>query len=103
MNTETTIDITENARGFHVYGEPVICTYGSTIRVYESSAASGPHVWLNVLCDGNILRHQPSGEGTAHLNEEQARALVARLQAWLDEIPSRWEANREHLRPAPNH
>lgn len=24
------------------------------------------------------------------VNEEQARELIARLQAWLDEIPTRW-------------
>lgn len=85
------IEITENQRGFHQYGEPVVCTYGSTIRVYESSAAMGPHVWLNVKCDGVSLHDQPEGEGTAHLNEEQARELIARLQAWVDEIPERWE------------
>jgi hypothetical protein len=80
-----------NDRNFHGYGrEALRCTYNSEIRVYESSAASGPHVWLNIRCDPRVLRDQPPGEGTAHLNEEQARDLVDRLQTWLDEIPSRW-------------
>lgn len=87
------ITITEiGDRGFHQYGEPFLCTYRSRVRVYESSSASGPHVWLNVECDPRVLRDQPSGEGTAHLNEDQARLLVAMLQAWLDEIPERWGA-----------
>lgn len=77
-------------RGFHGYGKPVFCTYNTRIEVYESSAASGPHVWLNLRVDPTSLRDQPSGEGTAHLNESQTRALVARLQTWLDEIPRRW-------------
>lgn len=86
------VKIEENVRGFHIYGEPVICTYGTAVRVYESSSAEGPHVWLNVTVDPRRLKDQPSGEGTAHLNEQQARDVVARLLAWLDEIPSRWGA-----------
>lgn len=88
------IEIAKTNRGFHIYGEPVVCTYGSEIRVYESSAATGPRVWLSVKCDGISLHDQPEGEGTAHLDENQARALIARLQAWVDEIPSRWGRKR---------
>lgn len=84
------VTITTTQRGFHRYGEPVICTYGTKVEVYESSSAEGPHVWLNLECDMENLRSQKAGEGTAHLNEEQARAVIARLQTWLDEIPSRW-------------
>lgn len=73
-------------RGFHQYGEDQHCTYGTRIRVYESSAASGPHVWL-ALYESAPLDMACAG---AHLNETQARELIARLQAWLDEIPSRW-------------
>ena len=80
-----------NDRGFHGYGrEPLRCTYDSEIRVYESSVASDPHVWLNIVCNPRVLRDQPPGEGTAHLNEQQARDLIDRLQTWLDEIPTRW-------------
>jgi hypothetical protein len=76
-------------RGFHGYGEPFKCTYGTEVEVYESSAAINPHVWLKLTQGGSL--HFEDGEGVAHLDEEQARALIARLQAWLDEIPSRWE------------
>lgn len=82
--------VTRGDRGFHGYGGSVVCTYGTTVMVYESSSALGPHVWLNVKVDPLRLTDQPAGEGAAHLNEEQARALVARLQTWIDEIPKRW-------------
>lgn len=78
-------------RGFHGYGEPMRCTYGTEIEVYESSSAEGPHVWLKLRCDPRVLSRQEAGEGTAHLNEAQARDLIARLETWLQEIPSRWE------------
>lgn len=77
-------------RGFHGYGTPLKCTYGTTMKVYESSSAEGPHVWLNVEVNHAVLsRHQP-GEASAHLNKKQAQALINRLQTWIDEIPSRW-------------
>ncbi len=79
-------------RGFHGYGKPMRCTYRTEIEVYESSSASGPHVWLNVKCDPAVLSKQEPGEGTAHLNEKQARALIDRLQTWVDEIPKRWKS-----------
>lgn len=83
--------IERSDRGFHQYGEePVRCTYGTSVEVYESSSAEGPHVWLKLLCDSHVLSNQAAGEGTAHLNEAQAREVIARLQAWVDEIPSRW-------------
>jgi hypothetical protein len=79
-------------RGFHGYGEPFKDGYGTVLDVYESSSAEGPHVWLKV--DGRAWDHAAGPIGTAHLNEEQARALVARLQTWLHEIPSRWGGTR---------
>jgi len=79
--------VSRGDRGFHGYGEEQVCTYGSRIDVYESSAASGPHVWLSVEVS---TPGRTSGAAHAHLNEEQARVLIARLRAWLDEIPARW-------------
>lgn len=77
-------------RGFHTYGKEMRCTYRTRIQVYESSAASGPHLWLKLETDREMLGKQPQGEGTAHLNPKQARMLIDRLQTWLDEIPARW-------------
>lgn len=81
--------------GFHQYGADHICTYGTTISVYESSSAEGPHCWLN-LKNGPELSgpYADPHEGTAHLNPEQARLLIRRLQTWLDEIPRRWGCGR---------
>ncbi|NKR75829.1 hypothetical protein GS492_25135 [Rhodococcus hoagii] len=81
---EDEIPITTTPRGFHVYGDDVVTTYGHKVSVYESSAAESPHVWLAVEPG------ETASLGHAHLNEEQARAVVARLQAWLDAIPARW-------------
>ncbi len=88
--------LTRGDRGLHGYGPPMRCSYGSVIEVYESSSAEGPHVWLKVDASGWLTRersHRNPGDfavGTAHLNEEQARALIDSLQTWLDEIPARW-------------
>ena len=85
------IEITETTRGFHLYGEPFECSYGTQVRVYESSAAMAPHVWLALKVRPDMEQAHTVGEASAHLNRTQAIALVARLTAWLDEIPSRWE------------
>lgn len=80
-------------RGFHGYGEPFTDSYGAEIEVYESSSAEAPHVWLNIVGptgDGRSNASNPPGTATAHLSEDEARALIARLQTWLDEIPTRW-------------
>lgn len=87
------IPITSNSRGFHVYGDRVSTDYGAEVRVYESSAASGPHVWMSVT-PGSV---QPGKDGvvTAHMDVNQTRAVIARLQAWLDEIPTRWASSTD--------
>ena len=82
----TDIEITATSRGFHEYGKEVTCTYGNSVQVYESSSAMGPRVWLRVV---DKLGDKVD-DACAHLNEEQAREVIARLQAWVDEIPSRW-------------
>jgi hypothetical protein len=69
----------ELGRGFHQYGEPFQCTYGTTVDVYESSAAMEPCVWLKLTQGGSL--HFEEGEGVAHLDQEQVLALIARLQA----------------------
>jgi len=76
----------KQGRGFHQYGEPFLDTYDAILDVYESSAASGPHVWLSIE-KGTVDAAQGA---VAHLNPKQAEQLIDRLQAWIDEIPSRW-------------
>lgn len=66
-------------RGFRSVGRPFSCTYGTRIDVYESSAAIGPRLWLNLKCNWT---HEPS-DTSAHLDRRQASLLVMKLQAWL--------------------
>lgn len=82
--------IVRGDRGFLGYGKPSTCTYGTKIEVYESSSAIAPHVWLKLQQDSNVLGEANAGEAVAHLDVKQAKKLIARLQAWLDDIPERW-------------
>ena len=69
-------------RGFHGYGAPMTCTYGTTIEVYQSSSAEGPRVWLS-LVEGRSLDSGP-GRACAHLTPRQAQEVIRRLQTWLE-------------------
>jgi hypothetical protein len=75
------MNVTERGRGLKNYGDPLRCSYGTTIEVYDSSAAESPHVWLKLEA-GNRLPFD-AGQGVAHLSEEQARDLRDRLDLWL--------------------
>lgn len=74
---------TKNARGFDRFDE-FRDTYGSRVRIVESSSAAGPHVWI--FCDENPRDAEPS----PHLDVEQARRVIDALQAFVDEAPARW-------------
>lgn len=79
---DSKVDITTTPRGFHIYGPPIPLEHDGDIRIYESSNAMGPHVWMALHTD------------TVELTPDSARAIVGALQTWLDEIPSRWEVQR---------
>ena len=51
-----------------------------TVRVYESSAAMGPHIWLAVE-DADVTK---PGKGYAHLNLDAATRLRDQL-TWMIE------------------
>lgn len=80
------IELTTNNRGFYVYGSPTPDSYGGEIRVTESSAASKAHVWLVV--DEEIKDNM----AMAHLNVDQAKRVIAQLQAFVDQVPERWSS-----------
>lgn len=64
-------------RGFKQM-EPFTCTYGSHVRVYESSSAESPHIWVNI--DASPWHTEAKeGEGVAHLSLEQAALLRDQL------------------------
>jgi hypothetical protein len=69
-------------RGLVRYGPPLHCTYGTEITVQTSSAAMGRHAWLRLEQDASCLK---SGNASAHLNEQQVRELIRRLQTWLED------------------
>lgn len=76
-------------RGFFLYGgRPIPTTRGQDIRVVESSAASGPHVWLF---------NEPEGSAAPHLSLAQAMALRAALDQFIESVPERWENGQEKL------
>lgn len=54
--------------------QPIPCgtTYGGTVRVYESSSAAAPRLWLHAEL-------RPGEEVTLHLSMDAARALIADL------------------------
>ncbi|WP_341719854.1 hypothetical protein QQG74_09210 [Micromonospora sp. FIMYZ51] len=77
--TRTTTD-----RGFgHL--PPIPSEYGGEIRAYESSAASGPHIWVRATAPANM--NDPTGptvEAPMHLTADNARRLAEQLLALVD-------------------
>lgn len=88
-----------SGRGF-AHWEPVESTYGGEVRVYESSAASGPHIWINVSgechLDGHPKPHPglafglAPGSTSAHLTMRSARDLRDRLTAAIEHSEERF-------------
>lgn len=97
-----------NDRGFLVYGgSPVDTSYGHVIRVQESSAASGPHVWLFIeggpepRPPGVGLRPDRTEPSVApHLSLAQAIEIRDRLTQFIDEVPERWTRGKSLLKKA---
>ena len=82
MNEE--VDVTVTDRGFK-HTTPVPSEYGGQIHVYESSAASAPHIWLSLDYPANL--NEPNGEmleGVAHLTLDSVDELIDRLQYLRD-------------------
>ncbi|HEX5565410.1 MAG TPA: hypothetical protein VFY14_00445 [Streptomyces sp.] len=84
-----------NDRGFLAYaGGPIHTNYGHEIRVQESSAADGPHVWLFISDSPTVANHNP------HLNLDQAIALRAALDQFIEGVPNRWDGGQKMLNEA---
>ncbi|MDB5716481.1 MAG: hypothetical protein JWO15_3878 [Sphingomonadales bacterium] len=82
MSDETSeivpVEPTVTDRGFKRY-EPVESRYGGHIRVYESSLADAPHIWVTSTAPSNL--NDPTGpqvEAPMHLT--LANAVVLRDQ-----------------------
>ncbi|WP_328436933.1 helix-turn-helix domain-containing protein [Streptomyces sp. NBC_00444] len=84
-----------NDRGFLLYGGREIPTsYGHTIRVQESSAASGPHAWMFISDSPVTEGHNP------HLSLDEAIAVHAALGQFIDGVAERWEDGAEMVADA---
>lgn len=73
----------KTSRGFtHLPAIPG--AYGGEVTTYESSAASSPHVWLNVIVpmDTNNPKEGQNVEATLHLSLDNAAKLSEQL-SWL--------------------
>lgn len=75
-------DYTSSDRGFK-HLEPVPSTYAGRVRVYESSAADGPHLWLAITQPVDL--NEPTGpelSTRAHLTAGSAEEVALQL-LWL--------------------
>ena len=64
---------------------PISSVYGGEVEVYESSMASGPHIWLKATCPDNL--NDPQGkqvEAVAHLTIEDAAKLAQQINYLID-------------------
>lgn len=74
------LDYTTTDRGFKRLPE-IPSEYGGRVRVYESSAASGPHVWLAAEAPVNLNEpNGPTHEVPIHLTAENAWKLADQLR-----------------------
>ena len=77
--------MTYSERGFAQY-EPMVCSYGTTVRLAESSAAFVDRVWLfldGLTGPGQANHSSAPGESSAHLTYENAVQLRDQLSAWI--------------------
>lgn len=84
--TQGEVDVIFNDRGFATYGLPLLTAYGHRISVYESSAASAPHMWLS-LSPSDQITSGADDDRAAHLNLNQAIALRDRVDAFIADFP----------------
>ena len=77
-----TPNVTITDRGFQ-HMDPIPGTYGGQVsgqvKVYESSAASGPYVWLTVRSFSNPNTQSDPVEATVHLALAHAECLRNQL------------------------
>jgi hypothetical protein len=86
-------------RGF-AHWPPVGGGYGAEVKVYESSAAAGPHLWVTVAAECHLespVRERPGishgvalGEASAHLDMDGARRVRDQLDAAIRHSEARF-------------
>lgn len=78
----------DTERGFHRYPS-VVTTLGTVLRPQESSAASGPHLWIFHESTGPVA--QGNGPLTLELDAAACAALKSAILTWHGDIPNRWQ------------
>lgn len=75
--------LTLSNRGFK-HMPAIDVAYGGRVSVYESSAADGPHYWLNVVTKKSPgLPHSETIQSTAHVAIDQLRQLAEQIDFML--------------------
>lgn len=69
-------------RGFkHLPSIPSV--FGGGVRVYESSSAEGPRIWLNATCPEDLNNPEgPQVQVVEHLSAHDAKRLAEQIM-WL--------------------
>ena len=61
-------------------------TYGERVTAYESSAADGPHVWINVYTKKDPgMAHSAAIQAAAHMTVDEAWKLAEQLMYLVNE------------------
>lgn len=78
-----TMKVTTSDRGFKSL-EPITDAHGGTVKVYESSAAISPHIWVTI--------EGVEGVSDSCLTLEQAEELINQLRYLID---NHWQKSEE--------
>lgn len=82
MSVQSNIPFEVTDRGFKHY-KPIATHYGHVVRVYESSKAFSPCLWLSV--DGSEAITDPKEQVKAHMTLAQAERLRDTLDAAISQ------------------
>lgn len=75
------LEVTKSDRGFSRLPSIPSAYPGGHVEVFESSAASGPHIWLNATAPRNLNEPEgPKFTAPIHLTAEDAWKLADQLR-----------------------
>lgn len=80
-DTPVHLEPVKTDRGFS-HLPPITDGYGSSVHVYESSAADGPHVWVKIREEQTTPRGGRTAEICAHLTMEELVKLGEQIE-WM--------------------
>lgn len=78
------VEASTSERGFKRH-DPIPSEYGGSVRVFESSAAMGPHIWVSVESNQTLGDERtPIIKSVAHITLENAELLRDQLTNLID-------------------